>query len=93
MSPAYFHLSHLFSAQGSSIFIKAGKSTEQATPGGGVLIQGGEGSRKGSRYGGDGGDLHLIGGASSGKHTLNDRAGNVLIDGGESSGNVSVRSC
>ena len=74
--------------KGSPIQIKAGKSSERATSGGGVLIQGGEGSYKGNPYGsGDGGDLHLIGGASNGRHLLNDRAGNVIIDGGKSSGN------
>ena len=37
--------------------------------------------------GGDWGDIRLIGGLSSGNHILNDRAGNVLLEGGESAGN------
>ena len=73
--------------QASSIFIQAGKSTGMDTPGGGVLIQGGAGSSSETYYGGDGGDIQLIGGLSSGNHILNDRAGNVLLEGGESAGN------
>ena len=86
---------HCFSSQGSSVFIKAGTSTERATPGGGVRIEGGgqvARKQKGSyRGGGEGGDLHFIGGSSSGKHALNDRAGNIILEGGESSGNASLQ--
>ena len=73
-------------AQASSIFIQAGESTGRDISGAGVLIQGGAGSATDTYYGGDGGDIHLLGGKSAGNHLLNDRAGNILIEGGESKG-------
>jgi hypothetical protein len=69
--------------QASSVLIQAGKSMGR---GGGVLIQGGAGSTSGTYYGGDGGDVHLVGGKSAGSHLLNDRAGNIFLEGGESNG-------
>ena len=73
--------------QASSIFIQAGKSTGMDTPGDKVLIQGGAGSSSKTYYGGDEGDIQLIGGLTLGNHILNDRAGNVSLEGGESTGN------
>jgi hypothetical protein len=73
-------------AQASSVLIQAGKSTGRDVSGGGVRIQGGAGSTSGTYYGGDGGDVHLVGGKSAGSHLLNDRAGNILLEGGESTG-------
>lgn len=73
-------------AQASSVLIQAGKSTGRDISGGGVLIQGGAGSTSGTYYGGDGGDIHLLGGKSAGNHLLNDRAGNIFLEGGESNG-------
>ena len=40
-----------------------------------------------SCYGGEGGDIQLIEGLSSGNHIPNNQAGNVLLEGGKSAGN------
>ena len=62
-----------------------------------TLPEGGEGSSTGSYNGGDGGDVHLIGGPSGGKHAINDRAGHIILEGGKSSaagvgGSIKVQS-
>ncbi len=62
-----------------------------------TLPEGGEGSTTGSYNGGDGGDVHLIGGPSGGKHPINDRAGHIILEGGKSSamgvgGSIKVQS-
>ena len=62
-----------------------------------TLPEGGEGSSTGSYSGGDGGDVHLIGGPSGGKRAINDRAGHVILEGGKSSaagvgGSIKVQS-
>lgn len=51
-----------------------------------TTTEGGEGSSTSSYNGGDGGDIHLIGGPSAGSRAINDRAGHILLDGGTSSG-------
>ena len=53
-----------------SIFIQARKLTGMDTPGGRVLIQGGAGSSSKTYYGGNGRDIQLIGGLSSGNLSL-----------------------
>lgn len=61
---------------------------DQDIDGGGVRIEGGVGSAPIDAYGGGrGGDVQITGGPSKGKHLVNDAAGQVLLDGGESRGN------
>ena len=79
----------LYSTQGSNITIQAGASHERETPGGAVMINGGLGSSRtgpAKYHGGDGGNVHITGGGSAGNHVLNDRAGNVILEGGRSNG-------
>lgn len=53
------------------------------------MINGGLGSSRtgpAKYHGGDGGNVHITGGGSAGNHVLNDRAGNVILEGGKSNG-------
>ena len=77
----------LFSVQASNITIEAGKSSGKGNTGGAITIKGGTGSVDSGTdkyFGGDGGNVHLTGGSSSGNHLINDRAGNVILEGGAS---------